>query len=30
MPDFKLHYRAIAIKTGDTGTKADVKTNGTE
>jgi hypothetical protein len=30
IPDFKLHYRAIAIKTACTGTKTDMKTSATE
>jgi hypothetical protein len=30
IPDFKLDYRAIAIKTDDTGTKTDRKFRGTE
>jgi hypothetical protein len=28
--DFKLYYKAIAIKTAGTGTKTDVQTSGTE
>jgi hypothetical protein len=28
--DFKLYYRAIAIKQHGTGTKTNMKTNGTE
>jgi hypothetical protein len=28
--DFKLYYRAIAIKTNGTGTKTDIKTSRTE
>jgi hypothetical protein len=30
MPDFKLYYKAIAIKQYGTGTKTDMKTSGTE
>jgi hypothetical protein len=30
IPNFKLHYRAIAIKQHGTGTKTDRKTSGTE
>jgi hypothetical protein len=30
IPDFKLYYRAIAIKQHGTGTKTDMKTSGTE
>jgi hypothetical protein len=29
VPDFKLYYKAIVMKIG-TGTKADMKTSGTE
>jgi hypothetical protein len=30
IPDFKLYYKAIAIKQHDTGIKTDLKTSGTE
>jgi hypothetical protein len=30
IPDFKLYYRAIAIKQDGIGTKTDMKTSGTE
>jgi hypothetical protein len=30
IPDFKLYYKAIAIKKHGTGTKTDMKTSGTE
>jgi hypothetical protein len=30
IPNFKLHYRAIAIKTAGTDTKSDMKNSGTE
>jgi hypothetical protein len=30
IPDFKLYYRAIAIKQHGTGTKTGMKNNGTE
>jgi hypothetical protein len=30
IPIFKLYYKAIAIKQYGTGTKTDMKTNGTE
>jgi hypothetical protein len=30
IPDFKLYYKAIAIKQHGTGTKTDMKTSGTE
>jgi hypothetical protein len=29
-PNFKIYYRAIAIKQHGTGTKTDMKTSGTE
>jgi hypothetical protein len=30
IPNFKLYYRAMAIKQHGTGTKTDMKTSGTE
>jgi hypothetical protein len=30
IPDFKLYYRAIVIKQHGSGTKTDMKINGTE
>ena len=30
LPDFKLYYKAIKIKTDDIGIKTDKKINGTE
>jgi hypothetical protein len=30
IPDFKLYYKAIAIKQQSSGTKTDMKTSGTE